>query len=595
VEGGAALNTGAMALLRGQKLVDSNLTSADVFQPVPNAWTENRVVFAAGSGDSVNLWQLSLSAKDFRAAGIPQRLTSGAGVEADPSLWAGPDKTRLVFSSLAANTDIWSLPLDPDQAKVLGSPQRLTEDLAADIRPSVSADGKKLVFNSNRSGNWDVWYKDLTTGRETALTSTPVNEENPRISPDGANVVYRAREQDRIATYLIPITGGVAQKVTEECGQIFAWAFDNRRFICAGQDLSLVDVFTRERKPIVEHRVGGAAARLSWDDRWITFYRNTGPGRAQIYVAPVREGAPAADRELIAVTDGKNLDRLPEFSPRGGLIYFMSMRDGSDCLWAVRPEAGTKKPAGDPFPVQHFHSARRSPTYVRAGQRAISMARDKIAFTMEERTGNIWMAELDRQNRRTVQRIPAVSGTGFPTKLLEKQNVSVPAKVLARPGNKRSGRIRNSFGLRRIFSHSIRARSSGCSFQNLTVLGLCWCSLFQVVFSTVQMAGRRHTFGTPLRGRLTLSGPVPHFQFSKESPTKVARKSIPLLSQSVGAVPTPTTGTESVETICEFFFSQCFKPKCETEFKHGCVVEVGFELWQPLLGSIPTFPSPAAK
>jgi hypothetical protein len=30
--------------------------------------------------------------------------------------------------------------------------------------------------------------------------------------------------------------------------------------------------------------------------------------------------------------------------------------------------------------------------------RAISIARDKIVFTMEERTGNIWMGELDHQN-----------------------------------------------------------------------------------------------------------------------------------------------------------------------------------------------------
>ena len=87
-----------------------------LFQPIPNAWTGDRIVFAGTFGDSVNLWQLSLSRQDFRAAGVAQRLTSGAGVEADPSLWAGPDKTRLVFSSLAANVDLWSLPLDPDHA-----------------------------------------------------------------------------------------------------------------------------------------------------------------------------------------------------------------------------------------------------------------------------------------------------------------------------------------------------------------------------------------------------------------------------------------------------------------------------------------------
>jgi serine/threonine protein kinase len=398
VEGGTPVKTGAIALLRQQKLSSSSLTYASQFQPVPNAWTGERIVFAAEFGDSINLFQLPLSSEDFRATGIAQRLTSGAGVEADPSLWFGPNKTRLVFSSLTTNTDLWSLPLDPDHAKVLGQPRRLTDDFSADIRPSVSADGKKLFFNSYRNGNWDVWVKDLDTGREAALTSTPVHEENPRISPDGVNVVYSVRERDRTMTYLMPANGGVARKVTDECISVFPWAFDNHRFICMGQSTSLVlvDAFTRERKPIVEQ--GGAAPRLSWDNRWITFYRNTGPGRAQIFVAPVREGPPVPNSELIAVTDGQSLDRLPEFSPGGGLIYFMSMRDGYDCLWALRLDRGTKKPTGTPFPVQHFHSARRSPAWVPYGQRAISIARDKVVFTMEERSGNLWMTELDRQN-----------------------------------------------------------------------------------------------------------------------------------------------------------------------------------------------------
>jgi len=61
----------------------------------------------------------------------------------------------------------------------------------------------------------------------------------------------------------------------------------------------------------------------------------------------------------------------------------MSLRDGFECLWVQRLDPAAKTPPGAPFPVYHFHSARRSPAYVRPGQRAISMARDKIVFTME--------------------------------------------------------------------------------------------------------------------------------------------------------------------------------------------------------------------
>ena len=328
-------------------------------------------------------------------SGVPQRLTSGAGLEGDPSLWQGPNKSRLVFSSLTENVDIWSLPINPNQAKVLGEPQRLTTDMAADIRPSLSADGRKLLFNSYRSGNWDIWSKDLTTGQEAALTSTPIQEENPRVSPDGKQVVYRVFENNKNTAYLMASTGGLAHKVADDC-TVFPWAFDDRRFICLGGGfLSLVDVVTGERKQIVQGM--HSAPHLSWDDRWITFYRNTAPGRARVFIAPVRDGPAVGEKEWIPVTDGESRDVLPQFSPDGNLLYFMSQRDGADCLWAQRLEPQTKKPVGAAFAVQHFHRARLSPAYVRPGQRAISMARDRIVFTMEERTGNIWVADLEAQ------------------------------------------------------------------------------------------------------------------------------------------------------------------------------------------------------
>jgi hypothetical protein len=120
------------------------------------------------------------------------------------------------------------------------------------------------------------------------------------------------------------------------------------------------------------------------------------PGRSRIFAIPVREDGPTPERDWVPITSGEYSDVRPEFSPDGKLVYFMSLRDGFGCLWAQRLDAATKTPAGQPFPIQHFHSARRSPGSVRTGQRAISIARNMIVTTMEERTGNIWLTELPR-------------------------------------------------------------------------------------------------------------------------------------------------------------------------------------------------------
>src|SRR6185436_9447865 len=142
---------------------------------IPEVWGRdgNFVLFSAQTGDSRNIWRIPISPDNGKVAGDPERVTSGAGLEDFPSLAAGH---RLAFSSLNSQIDVWSLPVDADSGKVTGDLRRLTNDVAADTRPSISHDGKKLVFLSDRSGNNDVWLKNLETGKETALTATPMPE-----------------------------------------------------------------------------------------------------------------------------------------------------------------------------------------------------------------------------------------------------------------------------------------------------------------------------------------------------------------------------------------------------------------------------------
>ena len=82
---------------------------------------------------------------------------------------------------------------------------------------------------------------------------------------------------------------------------------------------------------------------------------------------PVRDRGEIPQSEWIEATDGSAFDVVPEFSPNGNLLYFQSQRDGSRCIWALRLEPATRRPAGAPFPVYHFHRARQSPSYALSG------------------------------------------------------------------------------------------------------------------------------------------------------------------------------------------------------------------------------------
>ena len=140
--GGYPVKTGAFAAFAAQGI---SLTIPSLI-PAPAEWIDDRVYFSAKTGDSVNLWQASVSPGDRRITG-PVRLTTGSALEINPSL---AKTCVLVFSSLVENADLWSLPIDSVQGRAVGEPEQLTHDLAADYLPSMSANGKKLAFVSSR-------------------------------------------------------------------------------------------------------------------------------------------------------------------------------------------------------------------------------------------------------------------------------------------------------------------------------------------------------------------------------------------------------------------------------------------------------------
>jgi hypothetical protein len=60
------------------------------------------------------------------------------------------------------------------------------------------------------------------------------------------------------------------------------------------------------------------------------------------------------------------------------------------CIWACVLDPVTKKPAGEPKAVVHFHSGRSSLGTVYALDLAV--AADKLVFNVGEGSGNIWLA-----------------------------------------------------------------------------------------------------------------------------------------------------------------------------------------------------------
>jgi eukaryotic-like serine/threonine-protein kinase len=398
LDGGAATQTGAWKALR----------RAGLSLCAPAVWLSesHQIVFTANHGDTGNVWQIPISATNWRVTGDPQQLTFGTGnvtpltvpalapnFEGHPSVSTGG---RLAFAACNRNFEIWALPLDAKEGKVTGEMRRLTHNAAEDFAFDLSSDGRKLLFHSNRSGNWDVWLKDLEDGKEKPITTTPSNEWWPKMTADGSKVSYEAREDnDKAVIYVVPVSGGVPERVCDDCAGPWQWSPDGKSFTFRippdrKERVGLFNLTTGKRTELLKRRNSDVeSAQFSPDNRWIAFTVDSlaEDGSSHLFVAGFRGEEELREDEWIAVTEPTAICYTPRWSPDGNLLYFASNQDGFFCIWAQHLDPATKHPFGPAFSVYHFHRAQLP-------RAVFSVARNKMVFTLSELTGNIWMTTI---------------------------------------------------------------------------------------------------------------------------------------------------------------------------------------------------------
>jgi TolB protein len=101
--------------------------------------------------------------------------------------WHG---ARLVYSSTRAgffNPELYAVP-----AVRLTHTKGSDGVLGDDGMPDFSADGRRIVFTSNRDGQGEVYVMNRDGSGERRLTRRPGDDFLPRFSPDGAQIAFVA-------------------------------------------------------------------------------------------------------------------------------------------------------------------------------------------------------------------------------------------------------------------------------------------------------------------------------------------------------------------------------------------------------------------
>ena len=165
--------------------------------------------------------------------------------------------------------------------------------------PSVSPDGRFIVFVSDRNGPSQIWISDVEGKNEKRLTNG-TDDSWPQFSADGQWVVYQSIVEGRRTLWKVPVAGG--------------------------------DPF-----PLTDHP--SVCPVVSPDGKWIScYYRAETKAPWKLAIIPIAGGDPV---KLFDIPPTVTLLSLVRWTPDGRALAYIDNREGVSNIWAL-PLDGSK-------------------------------------------------------------------------------------------------------------------------------------------------------------------------------------------------------------------------------------------------------------
>ncbi|ANG66039.1 Tol-Pal system protein TolB [Chlamydia gallinacea] len=143
------------------------------------------------------------------AMGKPRRILNETyGTQGNPSF--SPDGSKIVFvSNKDGRPRLYVLQIEPE----IQTPRLLTKKYRNSSCPAWSPDGTKIAFCSVIKGVRQICIYDLSTGKDTQLTTTPIHKESPSWAADSQHLVYSAGNAGESEIYLLSLITQKTKKI----------------------------------------------------------------------------------------------------------------------------------------------------------------------------------------------------------------------------------------------------------------------------------------------------------------------------------------------------------------------------------------------
>jgi len=291
----------------------------------------------------------------------------------------------------------------------------VTVDAGFEGEPSFAPDGQTIAYVSDRTGNFDIYLKQVSGGPDINLTNHPADDMQPAVSPDGKQIAFvssRSGQSDCLcffvygtdqplmggSIWVMPALGGSPRKIVDS-GTFPSWSPDGTSVIFTkgpwyGQKLYKVPSTGGEPQEIPIKLKGGAPfiayPTYSPDGRWIAL-----EAANNIYIVNANGGEP------VKIVEGKH----PNWSGNTETLIYCSVEAGKNyTLWQIPFSTKEGKRSGAPEPLTVGRG--------RDTQAAVSRDGKLIAFSALDVSFNLESLPFDPESGQGMDRPqPITSGS----------------------------------------------------------------------------------------------------------------------------------------------------------------------------------------
>jgi Tol biopolymer transport system component len=286
------------------------LTRDHFSNDIPAWLKDGELVFSSGQDVTQVLWRIRTGG-DRRPLRLPL-----AGIGCGMPAFSRPAH-RLVYVQEFRDANIWSLTL-PQDTHTPEPPRMVVASSRFDNNADFSPDGRRIAFQSDRSGSPEIWVCESDGSRPRQLTSFGHGETGtPRWSPDGLRIAFDSNVDGQFHIYVVTADGNPPKRLTDT--------------------------------------PNSAIPNWSRDGQWIYYTSIRSDGR-NIWKVPARGGQAVQ----IALQQG---DAGAE-SPDGRSLYYLTADDGA--LWKKPLAGGPEQKVVNSVFFRNFAVAEQGIYYMRA-------------------------------------------------------------------------------------------------------------------------------------------------------------------------------------------------------------------------------------